>query len=201
MSKPIIVARFFATEVHRNINSFARIGVSFNSIEPNPINGTQPTFSNIYGGEGLKSLSITNIVRRDEFQTFSKTSSFVKSLVDLDECITIDLPSYPSLRSVTVAQKFAASLNRKLNKIQETDGSAKCFTEYLLYTFQALKVTHIYAEVFSEHQNKSKWTLYKKSDVEHLVNAYVNELAGLMKWEQSFVSQTSENKILANQYS
>jgi hypothetical protein len=183
MTKPIIVARLFASELNRNINEFGIIGVSFIRVETNPISGQQPSFEFGFNDTGFGALTVSSYVRRSDYNRLGSDESTAKELDGQAECITLNLSSYPSLREVTNAQKLATSLDRKVEKLQNIEGKAKTFSDYLLYAFHALKVTHIYAESWSESQGKSSWTMYKKSDAKILVAAYVGELATQMNWK------------------
>jgi hypothetical protein len=183
MSISIIVARLFAAELNRNINEFGIVGVSFSRVGANPISGQQPNFEFGFNDTGFGALTASSYVRRSDYNSLGSDESTARELDGQAECITLNLSSYPSLREVTNAQKIAASLDRKVKKLQDIEGKAKSFSDYLLYAFHALKVTHIYAESWSESQGKSSWTMYKKSDVKMLVAAYVGELATQMNWK------------------
>ena len=88
MKKPIVIARFFATQLNKNINDFGIIGVSFNHVEANPISGQQPKFYFGFNDSGLRSLTISSYVRRDEFYKLGTNEAVAAKLDGQAECIT-----------------------------------------------------------------------------------------------------------------
>jgi hypothetical protein len=189
--KSYIIARFFFSEMNKNINSTAIMGVNFNAVSELPVDEKTPKFDSYSAFRDIKDISIASTVHLNDVamakpsditDVRSEKALLLNGMDKDDRCIKINMHTFPNLAEVTRVQKCATSLSKKINKIQSTEGDAKSFAAYLTYALRALKVKGIYAESFSEGKNKSQWKLYKLADINDLVNENLDLLIDHMKW-------------------
>lgn len=114
----------------------------------------------------------------------AKQDILSKGLIDAHYayCLSLDLKQ-PSLdHKLDSTIRAGKRIQRKVQKLADTEGYAGNIAEYLKLVFRAMNVKYITHESYSQARFNQKWKGYKIADIPTIIERCTHELSEQLHW-------------------